>query len=79
MITLLEYGILILKGVLKQFRNLVMSYAYFNSTLIYYYVQQIIIELLWNINNSNHPLNSFEGQLLWINCLVKCSEDYFAS
>ena len=35
---------------------------------------------LWDINNSNNQsLCTFEGHLLWVNCLVKCNENYFAS
>lgn len=35
---------------------------------------------LWDINNSyNKPLNSFEGHLLWVNCLAKCNDNIFAS
>jgi WD40 repeat protein len=35
---------------------------------------------LWDINNSyNQSLSTFEGHLLWVNCLVKCNENYFAS
>jgi len=35
---------------------------------------------LWDINNSyNQSLCTFEGHLLWVNCLVKCDENYFAS
>ena len=34
---------------------------------------------LWDINNPNRSLFTFEGHLLWVNCLVKCNNDYFAS
>jgi WD40 repeat protein len=34
---------------------------------------------LWDINNSNKKLHSFDKHLLWVNCLVKCDDDYFAS
>ena len=34
---------------------------------------------LWDINNPNKELFSFEKHLLWVNCLVKCDDDYFAS
>lgn len=35
---------------------------------------------LWDINNpQKNPLRSFKGHLLWINCLVKCDNNYFAS
>ena len=35
---------------------------------------------LWDINNSyNQSLYTFDGHLLWVNCLVKCDERYFAS
>ena len=35
---------------------------------------------LWNINSfKSQILHSFEGHLLWVNCLVKCNEQYFAS
>ena len=35
---------------------------------------------LWDISNSyNQNLYTYEGHLLWVNCLVKCSPKYFAS
>ena len=35
---------------------------------------------LWDLNNSfSQNLHSFEGHLLWINCLVKCNHRCFAS
>ena len=35
---------------------------------------------IYDLNNSNNrALYSFEGHLLWINCLVKCNDTYFAS
>ena len=35
---------------------------------------------LWDINNpQKNFLYSFKGHLLWINCLVKCDKNYFAS
>ena len=35
---------------------------------------------LWDINNNkNNYLNKFEGHTLWVNCLVKCNDIYFAS
>ena len=35
---------------------------------------------LWDLNSSNDKcLYSFNGHELWINCLVKCNENYFAS
>ena len=35
---------------------------------------------LWDINKSlNQSLCSFEGHELWVNCLVKCDDKYFAS
>ena len=36
---------------------------------------------LWDINNSfnNKSIHTFEGHLLWVNCLVKCNDIFFAS
>lgn len=36
---------------------------------------------LWDINNSfnNQSIHTFEGHLLWVNCLVKCNDNFFAS
>lgn len=34
---------------------------------------------LWDINNPKKELFSFEKHLLWVNCLVKCDDEYFAS
>ena len=35
---------------------------------------------LWDINNTQkNYLYSFKGHQLWINCLVKCNKNYFAS
>ena len=35
---------------------------------------------LWDLNNAfSQNLHSFEGHLLWINCLVKCNQSCFAS
>ena len=35
---------------------------------------------LWDISsNINQPMFNFTGHQLWVNCLVKCDENYFAS
>ena len=35
---------------------------------------------LWNVHNTDgQSLRKYEGHLLWVNCLVKCNEEYFAS
>ena len=36
---------------------------------------------LYNLNSNDNDILefSFKGHYLWINCLIKCSEDYFAS
>lgn len=33
----------------------------------------------WDVNYSNKNLFFFEGHLLWVNCLAKCDDNYFAS
>ena len=35
---------------------------------------------MWNINGGNNSkLFTFTGHLLWVNCLTKCNNNYFAS
>ena len=34
---------------------------------------------LWNLNNINDYVYRFERHQLWVNCLVKCNENHFAS
>ena len=34
---------------------------------------------LWNLNNPNDSIHNFNKHLLWVNCLVKCDEKFFAS
>ena len=34
---------------------------------------------MWNINESKNLEFTFQGHLLWVNCLTKCNDNFFAS